>query len=454
MPISTKQLIDNINFRLVDDATSSSTSSVYIAQLSEAAREIKQTAVSVASEELLPLASDNIGRLIYVESLCDYKYSNGSEWIRDYDTSRVYYNTIWSWGCNNSGQLASNNATSRSSPGSVVGGFNDWITVSSNGSVNIAAGIRSDGTLWGWGSNNYSALDGGTNTVSRSSPILVVGGITNWQRVSIGNGFIAALRCDNTIWMWGKNSGGILGDGTTVNRSSPVSIVGGFTNWCQVVAGLQYTLALRTSGELWAWGCGQLGSLGDGNTINRSSPVSIVGGYTDWCKVSALYNSAAIRTNGELWTWGSSRCGMLGDGTTVSKSSPVSVVGGFSWNDVATGNHHMLAIKNDGTLWAWGCGGQGRLGTGNSSNQSSPVSVTCGFTDWCQINAHYHSAGIRTNGTLWTWGCNGQGRLGDGTTIDRTLGPVSVVGNYTDWVCVDATSASTFAMRFICNKGF
>ena len=151
---------------------------------------------------------------------------------------------------------------------------------------------------------------------------------------------IFASGSNGTLWAWGRNTVGRLGDNTTINKSSPVSVVGGFTDWCQVSAGTYAFFAIRSNGTLWSWGSGACGALGDNTTTNKSSPVSVVGGFTDWCRVSGgTSHAVAVRTNGTAWTWGCNGEGRLGDGTVTDRSSPVSVLGGFAnWADVAAGN--------------------------------------------------------------------------------------------------------------------
>ncbi len=188
---------------------------------------------------------------------------------------------------------------------------------------------------------------------------------------------------------WGCNTCGPLGDGTTVDKSSPVSVVGGFTDWCQVDAGHNHSLGVRTNGTAWAWGQGTNGRLGDNTNVSKSSPVLVSGGFSDWCQVSVGYmQSIGVRQNGTAWAWGTAFCGVLGDNTIVSKSSPVSVVGGFTdWCQVSAGETHNLGLRTNGTLWAWGQGSTGRLGDNTITAKSSPVSIVGGLTGWCQISA-------------------------------------------------------------------
>jgi alpha-tubulin suppressor-like RCC1 family protein len=302
--------------------------------------------------------------------------------------------------------------------------------------------LRNDFNLaftYAWGCAACGVL--GDNTiVSKSSPVSVVGGFTDWCEVSAGCLHSLGVRCNGTAWAWGFNTCGILGDNTIVSKSSPVSVVGGFTDWCQVSAGACHSLGVRQNGTAWAWGRGTCGVLGNNTTVDRSSPVSVVGNFTDWCQVSAGFeHSLGVRCNGTAWAWGQGLNGRLGDNTVVTKSSPVSVVGGFTnWCQVSAGSTHSLGVRQNGTAWAWGPAGSGVLGDNTVVSKSSPVSVVGGFTDWCWVSAgSTHNIGLRTNGTAWAWGANDFGRLGDNTTVSRSS-PVSVVGNFVNWYQVSA----------------
>jgi alpha-tubulin suppressor-like RCC1 family protein len=207
-----------------------------------------------------------------------------------------------------------------------------------------------------------------------------------------------------------------------VSKSSPVSVVGGFTDWCQVSVNEGHSLGVRQNGTAWAWGTATLGRLGDNTVVTKSSPVSVVGGFTDWCQVSAGdTHSLGVRQNGTAWAWGCNGSGRLGNNATVDRSSPVSVVGNFTdWCQVSAGNAHSLGVRQNGSAWAWGLNTNGQLGDNTAVTKSSPVSVRGGFTDWCQVDAgSIHSLGVRTNGSLWAWGSNLTGRLGDGTAVSR-----------------------------------
>jgi alpha-tubulin suppressor-like RCC1 family protein len=277
----------------------------------------------------------------------------------------------------------------------------------------------------------------------------IAGGFTDVCQVSAGYSHTAAVRQNGTLWTWGVGTDGRLGDGTTEVKSSPVSVVGGFTDWCQVSAAYRHTAAVRQNGTLWTWGLNLNGRLGNNSLTSFSSPVSVIGGFTDWCQVSTnRAHTAAVRQNGTLWTWGDGSQGRLGDGTTVDKSSPVSVIGGFTdWCQVSAANRHTAAVRQNGTLWTWGYNIVGQLGNETTISSRSPVSVVGGFTDWCQVSAGYrHTVAIRTNGTLWTWGSNSGRQLGDGTTVNKSS-PVSLLGGFTNWCQVSAGFCQTVALR-------
>jgi len=313
--------------------------------------------------------------------------------------------TLWAWGCNLYGAIGNNTAANQSSPVSVVGGFTDWCQVSGGGLHTLA--VRSSGTLWSWGrncrqffGNNAGAL-GDNSAEPRSSPVSVVGGFTDWCRASAGSYHSVGLRSNGTAWAWGCNNCGAVGDDTTINKSSPVSVVGGFTDWIQIGAGRCVSAGLRSNGTIWAWGSNGSGQLGDNTVIAKSSPVSVIGGFTDWCQISVGYEGViALRTNGTAWSWGSGLFGALGDNTTVNKSSPVSVVGGFTnWCCVCLSKcaGRASGVRTDGTGWVWGQDNSGNLGIDISgANRSSPVQVSGGFTDWNQISiGSIISSGLR-----------------------------------------------------------
>jgi alpha-tubulin suppressor-like RCC1 family protein len=415
----------------------------------------KENIITVANVNALPnlkYYNSPSGMLYYIDDIDIFAVSSNYRWLT-LDGRVLRQDSVFGigfgWGSGSNGRLGDDTITTRSSPVSVVGGFTDWCDASAGSAHSL--GVRQDGSLWAWGANANGRLGDDTIT-TRSSPVSVVGGFTDWCAASAGIAHSLGVRTNGSLWAWGANNNGQLGDDTITTRSSPVSVVGGFTDWCAASAGTNHSLGVRQGGSLWAWGSNNSGQLGDDTITSRSSPVSVVGGFTDWCAASAGgYHSLGVRTNGSLWAWGLNSNGRLGDDTITSRRSPVSVVGGFTdWCAASAGDCHSLGVRTNGSLWAWGLNSSGQLGDDTITSRRSPVSVVGGFTDWCQVSAGTnHSLGVRTNGSLWSWGLNGFGQLGDDTTTTR-CSPVSVVGGFTDWCAASAGGVHSIGLRIRC----
>jgi alpha-tubulin suppressor-like RCC1 family protein len=216
----------------------------------------------------------------------------------------------------------------------------------------------------------------------------------------------------------------------------------GGINWKEVVCGGSHTAAIKTDGTLWLWGTNTNGRLGDNTTVAKSSPIQTVAAGTNWNQVSIRNHNAAIKTDGTLWLWGGNINGRLGDNTIVSKSSPVqTVAGGTNWKQVSCGFDHTSAIKTDGTLWVWGDNQYGQLGTNNLTNYSSPVQTISGGTNWKQVSqGGFSTAAIKTDGTLWVWGSNGSGQLGTNDRTNRSS-PVQTISAGNNWKTVGRSIA-------------
>lgn len=382
-------------------------------------------------------------------------YSRGENFDRIFLTEhQIVDNFIgtraFSWGSNALGILGDNTTVSKSSPVDLSGVGNNWRQLS--GGNGVSAGVKTDGTLWTWGRATYGGLGNGSTTASRSSPATVSGGGTDWKEVSVSNsngnsGACAAIKFDGKLFTWGLNSSGQLGDGSTTNRSSPVSITT-LDNWLHVAFGDSHVVAVTAATQLYTWGSNSTGQLGNGTTASRSSPGSILGDNFGWSTIAAGGStSAGIKTDGTLWTWGSNSVGMLGDGTTVNKSSPVSVAGGgTNWERIDIGSiNTVAATKIDGTLWTWGNNDGGQLGSGGgaTASRSSPGTVAGGGTNWKFVDIGSRTmAGVKYDGTLWTWGSNLRGSLGDGSTVSRSS-PGTTVGGMREWQRVYCGSSNT-----------
>lgn len=356
--------------------------------------------------------------------------------------------TLWAWGQNGEGELGVGDKVNRSSP-TQVGTADTWVSVAGGGysatGLNTEGWtifLRNDGTIWYCGSGNQASALITDTTADRTTPEQV-GTDTDWAKLASSNMSILAVKENGTLWAWGANSEGQLGLGDTTDRSSPTQ-VGALTDWDKIAGtGRGGMAAIKTDGTLWTWGKNAAGELGQGDTVDRSSPTQ-VGTLTDWAEiVGAAWgqfennNSGsilALKTDGTLWSWGRNHEGQLGLGDTTNRSSPTQIGAEIDWDKIAYAFSTGIAIKKDGTLWTWGYNNFGTMGVGDTTSRSSPVQVGT-ETDWTNIGANYVSAfGIR-GGALYAWGHNGHGTLGLGDTTNRSS--PTQVGAETDWVAVN-----------------
>ena len=370
-----------------------------------------------------------------------YKKVSSGCWIQYDSGNDPGTRSLWAWGNNGAsfGNLGINSVGSpKSSPVQVPG--SEWCYVAASAQ---AAALKTDNTLWVWGYNHRGQL-GDNTSINKSSPIQIPG--TQWNDVDVmGTGNTIARKTDGTLWTWGDDDGGRLGVNTVgIHKSSPVQIPG--TCWCGIASGTYGNAALKTDGTLWAWGYdGGTGIRGTSTSgVDISSPVQIPG--TAWIDIDyTSFSAAARKTDGTLWTWGRASYGVLGNDSLIYRSSPIQVPG-TQWNDISLKVNFVLARKADGTLWAWGRNntGPGQLGDNTTINRSSPIQIP--GTSWNDISAGANSSFARkTDGTLWSWGDNSYGALGDNTTVCRSS-PIQIPG--TSWNDVSADSR-TFAIKVV-----
>jgi len=372
---------------------------------------------------------------------------------------------LFTWGSNTEGQLGNNTVTPRFTPVTTLAGGANWKQVSCGYHT---AAIKTDGTLWTWGQNVSGQIGDNTAGTNRFTPVTTFAGGTNWKQVAGGREHTAAIKTDGTLWTWGYNQFGAIGNNTLSIRSTPVTTFAGGTNWKQVDCGTSHTAAIKTDGTLWTWGRNSFGAVGD--TIgavpsDRSTPVTTFAGGTNWKQVSCGSNhTAAIKTDGTLWTWGRNSYGQLGTNNTTDRFTPVTTfAGGTNWKQVAGGREYTAAIKTDGTLWTWGSNYDGidifgditlyygQLGINNTTTtRLTPVTTFAGGTNWKQVSCgRSNTAAIKTDGTLWTWGTNYYGELGINNTTTNRLTPVTTFAGGTNWKQVDGESLHTAAVTYI-----
>jgi len=329
--------------------------------------------------------------------------SNGIDRSGNSQFAKKTDGTLWGWGYNSKGTLAQNStAVANYSSPIQIGSETTWSEYASFSSMAIAT--KTDGTLWGWGEQVDGNLGwiNDSNNIEYSSPVQIPG--TTWATGSYKIKFaksIHAIKTDGTLWGWGSNDRGQIGVPATsqAHQSSPIQIPG--TTWRSVGGGSQNnTFATKTDGTLWGWGANLGGQLSQNNRTQYSSPVQIPG--TNWNElVSSAYYAHVIatKTDGTLWMWGNGMRGCLGlnqggDNPSANNyySSPVQIPG-TNWkaNMTAVGRFRSAAVKTDGTLWTWGGNYQGGLGQNNTTQYSSPVQIP--GTTWYEISGQGGGSG-------------------------------------------------------------
>ena len=377
---------------------------------------------------------------------------------------------MFSWGTGTSGQLGDGSVgIHRSRPIQITSlatesdienyagtlGINpypvSWTNVYTGTASASLFSISTDGSIVGWGDNTYGQL-GINNVLPVSSPVVV--SAESWLQVAINGSTSAsslAIKYDSTLWAWGDNSVGQLGDNTIISKSSPVQI--GADSWIGTGKGQGASFGIKNNGSLWAWGSGTSGQLGNNSTVTTSSPVLI--SSSSWTLVTGGWtnSSYAIRKDGILFAWGLNSVGQLGTGSTVARSAPVQITSLVSdqdqldyiatlespitltsWTQVSIGSSGSLGIRSDGMLFGWG--------DANVVNYSSPVMI--GSSSWSQVSVGFRNfAAIRVDGSLFTWGFNGTGAIGDDTTLDRSS-PVQI--GTKSWIQVSAGENQLYAI--------
>ena len=337
--------------------------------------------------------------------------------------------TVWNWGTGSNGQLGNGNSgigVGVTTPVQVAG-LEDFTSVADGNGFVIA--LKSDGTVWAWGINNSGQLGDGT-TIDRPRPVQT-SGLTGVTAIATRGFFSLALKSDGTVWTWGLAGG--LGPTTPAVRTTPVQLTG-VANVAKIAAGGGHVLMLKADKTVWAAGANSRGELGDGTTTNRPFPVQ-VSGLSNVASIAAGGDefSLAVKEDGSVWAWGINFNGQLGPGGGAMNFDPhpfplqvTGLPGGVQ--NIATGEDFCLALAGDGTVWGWGNDSDFQAGQRTGVGDNPTPKQILNFSGVAALAAGVnHSVALKTDGSVWTWGGNSEGQLGDGSTT-RRADPVRVSG--------------------------
>ncbi len=341
--------------------------------------------------------------------------------------------SLWAWGKNDLGQVG----IGTDSRGQLIPAKTHVLNkvFSVKGGQDHVLGLNEDGTVWAWGNNAVGSLGNGTTSHVNTLEPVRVPGLSGIVSIAAGFGPSFAIQADGTVWAWGYNAGQ-HGDGTDSNINTLPHQVPLYYGAKAIETGKGYSFALMPDGTVWASGINVDGYLGNG-TFNFSNVPVQVTGLSDIVAISGKkYHAMALKSDGTVWTWGANYAGQLGNGTTTNSPVAIQVPGLTGVVAIAAGNAHSLVLKDDGTIWGWGKNDLNQLADGTDTDRSTPVRVSQ-LTNVAQIACgDYHSLALTSDGTAWGWGFNGSGMLGDGTdTLLRAM-PVKIPG-----LCPDTPTA-------------
>jgi alpha-tubulin suppressor-like RCC1 family protein len=372
------------------------------------------------------------------------------------------------WGDNYFAELGDGTTVSRRTPAPVTGLSSGVASISTGGSRNCAVTVAGDVLCWGryppdghltpevvdglpgpvslvatgewrtcaftragnsycWGDNSDGALGDGT-LINRNSPV-AVNALESVISIAVGSFHSCAVTTAGIGKCWGNNQWGQIGDGTTDFQTVPAAVIGLSSGVKALSAGSTNTCALTAASAVQCWGGNEQGQVGDGTTFQRVVPTT-VSGLSDGATAvtTGQLHSCALTVTGTVRCWGNNRLGQLGDGTTENRVVPVTVPGLSSVISISAGSDHTCAVLSGGSLRCWGGNSDGQLGDGTTTDRSTPVAVYGLPGSVREVTAGgRHTCAIDTDGGVHCWGNNGAGQLGDGTITD-SLRPVPVSG--------------------------
>ncbi len=403
-------------------------------------------------------ANGVVGNGTTTNALSPVQVGSDNKWLKVTSKNQVLAlktnGELWAWGLNNAGQIGDGTTTTRLSPVLIGSAYTH---IQTGGSYSMAL---KEGKLYAWGSNSIGQFGNGTNTNS-TTPLQITSN-TNYVYIESGWNSSYCLKASGELMTTGDNTYGQLGLGNTTNLNTltQTSII--VDGWLMISAGTYYMTGIKFDGTLWAWGNNGSGQLGDGTTTNSSVPIQ-VGTDNTWVAIHSaesksiglkadgtlwnvgasntqitspnkrwrslgvgLSHYLAIATDGTLWTWGANPNGQLGNGNTTSTTTLGQIGSLNNWTSVRGGWYHSLLLRSDGTIWTAGGNQNGQLGNGTTTSSSVLVQAGTSTTNSAIDASTFNCYAIRSNGTLYGWGMNTSGWAVPGGTTPSTTSPFQI----------------------------
>ena len=329
------------------------------------------------------------------------------------------------WGRNDRGQLGNGSTKASAAPVGVVGMQSKFSAVSTG--VNGSCALSSAGGLKCWGGSYFL---GNGSTVDSSVPVHVSGLSSGVTAVSAGSDHVCALTVSGGVKCWGTGSRGQLGNGLGVASLTPVDVTGLTSGVSAISSGSVHSCALKTDGTVWCWGYNAYGQVGDPSLLDALAPVQVSGLTGIRSIASGGYHSCAITADLGAKCWGQNQYGELGDGTLVDSATPVDVAGLTGVASMTGGFYHTCAVTGGGAALCWGSNNTAAIGDGTTTNRPTPVGVTGLSSGVARIDGgRGHTCAVTASGRAYCWGWNLDGQIGNGTvSTSPTLVPVIVSG--------------------------
>jgi alpha-tubulin suppressor-like RCC1 family protein len=286
--------------------------------------------------------------------------------------------------------------------------------------------LTTEGKVWVMGGNEFGQLGNGSFEGEALEPTKIAG-LDAIIATSTGGNHSVALKKDGSVWTWGLNRTGQLGNGTTQNSAVP-NKVPGLGDVTAIATGGAHVVALKKDGTVWVWGGNKSGQLGTGQQQDCLTPTRLQGLQNVIAIAAGAYNTSVLKSDGTVWSWGFNGSGQLGIGSNKRSNTPLQISGLGNVTAITAGNLHVVALKRDGTVWAWGNNDFGQLGGTKFSYSSSPVQVE-GIGEIADITASRgHTIAISKNNTVLAWGDADTRQWGNGASMNGSINPVQVSG--------------------------